>query len=272
MAAMWRSLLPARELLLLLVVGCQRTMSAAVMFRPGQRHSFVDLSLLAPEGADPVSQQQQLDLRQQAPDHDFGFREPLITANAPWERGCLVSSYSSVFQGQPDGRVSLFYQLYCSIDPSQPLNFSDGTVAMVALAESMDGLNWVKPVVNQISFRNSTQNNVVMFPEGSVSSMSELEGASVFRDPRSGKLVSVAALMTAIVVSNVGSAGGSFDDSSSGSASVSVSVSAFAPMCENARPCAFDCRPSPASWRAGAQGLELELDREVAPQLGIGGE
>ena len=192
---MWRSLLPARELLLLLVVGCRRTMPAAVMFRPGQRHSFVDLSLLAPEGADPVSQQQQqLDLRQQAPDHDFGFREPLITANAPWERGCLVSSYSSVFQGQPDGRVSLFYQLYCSIDPSQPLNFSDGTVAMVALAESMDGLNWVKPVVNQISFRNSTQNNVVMFPEGSVSSMSELEGASVFRDPRSGKLVSVAAL------------------------------------------------------------------------------
>ena len=48
--------------------------------------------------------------------------------------------------------------------------------------------------MNKHTFRNSTQNNIVMFPLGNVTSMMELEGASVFLDPNSGKLVSVAAL------------------------------------------------------------------------------
>ena len=116
------------------------------------------------------------------------------------ERSCLVSSYSSIFQSHPDGRASLFYQLYCSTDPDKPMVFGANVVAMVVLAESVDGLRWTKPIVNKIAFRNSTSNNVVMFPQGSISSMAELEGASVFRDPHSSKLVSVAALGSKLAV------------------------------------------------------------------------
>lgn len=175
---------------------CQ-TAVEAVVFEKGQRHSFVDTSLLEdPEAAGASG----LVLRQQPFDHDFGFLAPLITADAPWERGCLVASYSSVFQEQPGGRALLFYQLYCSMDPDKRMAFGSGTVSMVALAESVDGLRWTKPIVNKIAFRNSSQNNLVMFPKGDVATMAELEGASIFRDPGSGKLVSVAALGTKLAV------------------------------------------------------------------------
>jgi hypothetical protein len=183
---------------LLLLDGVVTTRASSITFAAGQRHSFTDALLLS-DTAQPADARG-LVVRQQPPDTDYGYAAPLLSADAAWEKGCLVSSYSSVFQRHPGARASLFYELYCSVDPDQPMTFGAGAVAMVALAESVDGIAWTKPIVNRVTFRNTTRNNVVMLAGGSAASESELEGASVFRDPSSGDLVSVAALGTKLAV------------------------------------------------------------------------
>ena len=174
--------------------GAAAQLSSAVLFVEGDRHSFVDDSLI------DRSLTTELDLRQQPPDHDFGAMAPLVAADAPWEKNCQVGAYSSIHQDTPGGNASLFYQLYCSKDANGSTAYGADSVAMVAVAQSTDGIHFSKPIVGKIRFRNSTTNNIVMLPPGKVSAMSELEGCSVFRDPHSGRLTSVAALGTKLSV------------------------------------------------------------------------
>eukprot|EP01043_Picozoa_sp_COSAG02_P018160 COSAG02_NODE_841_length_16613_cov_61.635703_6_plen_961_part_00 len=168
-----------------------------VFFASNERHSFMDTSLI------DSSMTLQLELKQQTPDHDFGALRPLVTADASWENNCEVGSYSSVYQDVAGGKMSLFYQLYCSEDVSTPMTYGANAVGLVAVAESTDGVVFTKPLVGNIEFRNSSRNNIVMLPpisQYNTSSVTELEGCSVFRDPHSRRLISVAALGTKLSV------------------------------------------------------------------------
>jgi len=176
---------------------CEQGHAATITFADGERASFVDDSLI------DTSLTSELEARQQPPDSDLGAMAPLVEADAPWEKNCQVGAYSSVHQDVPGGPVSLFYQLYCSAEPDTPMRYGADTVAMVAVAESIDGIAFTKPLVGKLAFRNSTRNNVVMLPPVSrynTSSVTELEGCSVFRDPHSRRLTSVAALGTKLSV------------------------------------------------------------------------
>jgi hypothetical protein len=147
-----------------------------LFFANGERHSFMDGSLI------DSSMPAELELRQQPPEHDFGARAPLVTADAPWEQSCQVGAYSSVYQDFPGGKISLYYQLYCSATADTVMTYGANTVAMVAVAESTDGIVFNKPIVGKFVFRNSSHNNIVMLPPTSqynISAVTELEGCSV---------------------------------------------------------------------------------------------
>ena len=72
--------------------------------------------------------------------------EPVVSADAAWERGCWISWYNSVLVDplQP-GQLRLYYSLYCT-DPMPPsgLPVANSTHVLTALsiATSTDAYNW----------------------------------------------------------------------------------------------------------------------------------
>ena len=104
----------------------------------------------------------------------------VLRPDSPWERGCLISSYSSVVLR--DGRVEIYYSLtggYVSkhTPQHQPCVGVTADTALVGVAYSTDGLSFTKPILGLTEFRNSTANNIVSGLGGL-----KLEGNSIWLD------------------------------------------------------------------------------------------
>ena len=77
---------------------------------------------------------------------------PLSARDRPWES--TITNHTSVFED--GGRYRMYYQ--CRDDVGRG---ERPTSAMLAYAESTDGLNWTKPKIGTVSFDGSTDNNLV---------------------------------------------------------------------------------------------------------------
>ena len=100
-------------------------------------------------------------------------REPLIVADQPWET--MINVYTTLLQ---DGdRFRLYYEAY-HYDPQEPRH---DLKAILAVAESTDGIRWVKPHVGAIAFQGSRDNNLVYGLDLSLGR--NAHGGTVFLDP-----------------------------------------------------------------------------------------
>ena len=76
------------------------------------------------------------------------YPEPLLRPEAPWE-GMVLILYGTVLQ--LDGAYRMYYS-----------TFHPGEPSFMCVAESDDGLQWHRPVVGEIEYRGSRENNIVM--------------------------------------------------------------------------------------------------------------
>lgn len=84
---------------------------------------------------------------------------PLVTADAPWETGLRVGSYSSITR--ENGKTRLWYNvLALEHAPGKNPDFMG-----VAYAESRDGLRFEKPRLGLVEYAGSRANNLVMPPD-----------------------------------------------------------------------------------------------------------
>ena len=99
--------------------------------------------------------------------------EPVVVADQPWESGCEIAAWGSIIR-EESGLFRLWYEL---IDPS-------AHDRCYCYAESEDGIDWVKPVLDLVEWRGNKENNVFHrfetdTPPGVVSSF---DGITVLRD------------------------------------------------------------------------------------------
>lgn len=73
---------------------------------------------------------------------------PLLTADQPWE-GDTVYVYGTVLPAETGGGYRMWYHAW-----------ADGEYRML-YATSEDGLRWEKPVLNQVDYEGSTENNIL---------------------------------------------------------------------------------------------------------------
>lgn len=99
--------------------------------------------------------------------------QPLVEAEHPWES--RINVYSTLFEDE--GRFRLYYECYLIGEREQP----DDLKAMLAYAESDDGVTWRKPSIGQIDFKGSTENNLVYGLN--LARGRGAHGATVFKDP-----------------------------------------------------------------------------------------
>lgn len=74
---------------------------------------------------------------------------PIFSKEAPWE-GWGPSLGGTVIRAD-DGRLRMYY--YCIADKPEPTK--------VCLAESEDGLHWTRPVLGQVEYKGSKENNII---------------------------------------------------------------------------------------------------------------
>jgi len=99
--------------------------------------------------------------------------EILVTTDAPWEKGLLVASYSSI--AKENGRVRLWYQVSeAHHEPGKNPDFMG-----VAYAEPTDGIRFEKPILGLVEHNGSKRNNFVMPHDPKLLSQG---GCSVTRD------------------------------------------------------------------------------------------
>lgn len=100
-------------------------------------------------------------------------RRPLVRTDQPWES--TINVYSTLFAD--DGRFRLYYECF-----HRELTQDVGdTQAMLAYAESTDGIIWEKPAIGAVEFQGSSQNNLVYGRERALGRGAH--GATVFKDP-----------------------------------------------------------------------------------------
>ncbi len=99
--------------------------------------------------------------------------ELLITTDAPWEKNLRVSSYSSVIA--EDGLIRVWY----NVVGREFIPRTNPSFMGLAYAESRDGVNFTKPILNLVEFEGSKANNLVL--PGDPTQFS-LAGGSVIRD------------------------------------------------------------------------------------------
>ncbi len=99
--------------------------------------------------------------------------QPLVQPDRPWES--FINVYCTLFEDE--GRYRLYYECHYLGEGDEPSDLR----AMLAYAESTDGVNWVKPRVGTVSFQGSTDNNLVYALD--VSLGRGAHGATVFKDP-----------------------------------------------------------------------------------------
>ena len=99
--------------------------------------------------------------------------QPIVECDRPWES--TINVYSTLFEDE--GRYRLYYEPHYHKTVDQPSDLK----AMMAYAESTDGVNWVKPTIGLVSFQGSTDNNLVYGLEPALGRGGH--GATVFKDP-----------------------------------------------------------------------------------------
>jgi len=99
---------------------------------------------------------------------------PLVQPDHFWES--FNNAYTTLFEDE--GRYRLYYECYYYPEVEEP--HSD-LKAMLAYAESTDGVNWVKPAIGTVSIDGSSENNLVFGRE--LSRGRGAHGATVFKDP-----------------------------------------------------------------------------------------
>lgn len=98
---------------------------------------------------------------------------PIIRADREWES--FINVYSTVFED--DGLFRLYYE--CHHIPGG--DKVDDLKAMIAYAESTDGVNWRKPGIGSMAFAGSDDNNLVYGLDLALGRGAH--GATVFKDP-----------------------------------------------------------------------------------------
>ena len=98
--------------------------------------------------------------------------DPVLVGDRPWE-ALGIGAYNTVFR-EADGRFRMWY------DAGMKGGLPSEGARRLGYAESDDGLHWEKPSLGVITFRGSTDNNLVA-PHMERQS---LQGATVFRDER----------------------------------------------------------------------------------------
>lgn len=98
---------------------------------------------------------------------------PLVAADRPWET--FINVYCTLFEDE--GRFRLYYEPHFVPDRDQPNDLK----AMLAYAESTDGVHWTKPEVGALTFQGSRANNLVFGLEAALGRGAH--GATVFKDP-----------------------------------------------------------------------------------------
>jgi len=99
--------------------------------------------------------------------------QPLVWPENPWES--RINVYSTLFEDE--GRYRLYYECYYADEKDRITDFG----AMIAYAESIDGVNWVKPEIGTIRFNGSVDNNLVYGLDLSLGRGAH--AGSVFKDP-----------------------------------------------------------------------------------------
>ncbi len=99
--------------------------------------------------------------------------QPLVRPEHPWES--YINAYSTLFEDE--GRYRLYYECYYVGERDAGSDFD----AMMAYAESTDGVNWVKPRIGAIRFNGSADNNLVYGLDLSLGRGTH--GGTVFKDP-----------------------------------------------------------------------------------------
>ena len=144
----------------------------------GEKHVFINWDLIEPgygvawAGEVPTSWEMPYGVRiaVHSPRID---PEPLVWPEHEWES--LINVYSTLFEDE--GRYRLYYECHHVPETEQPEDLK----AMMAYAESTDGKTWVKPKIGNVSFKGSTDNNLVYGLELSLGRGAH--GATVFKDP-----------------------------------------------------------------------------------------
>jgi hypothetical protein len=142
-----------------------------------RKHVFIDWSLIEPGygvawGGEPTSWEMPSGLRiaSHAP---VIAHDPLIVPEHPWES--FINVYCTLFEDE--GRFRLYYETHVTKEDGA----TDDLKAMLAYAESTDGVTWTKPQVGTASFRGSTNNNLVFGLEPARGRGAH--GVTVFMDP-----------------------------------------------------------------------------------------
>src|SRR5690606_29262783 len=99
--------------------------------------------------------------------------EPVVQSDRPYEG--LISSYCTWFEDE--GRYRLYYECYDI--PSR--GEANDLQAMLAYADSTDGVHWEKPNLGLIELHGSTANNLVYGLDLSLGRGAH--GSTVFKDP-----------------------------------------------------------------------------------------
>lgn len=107
-------------------------------------------------------------------------RNPLLTADTTWERGCQV--YGTALFDEQQQKFRMWYLTGPRDRGLKPLNVGGVErpphTTLVAYAESRDGIRWNKPNLGQFPYDGSTRNNLVNIGKWNT------EGISVLYDPR----------------------------------------------------------------------------------------
>ena len=135
----------------------------------GSRHLFVDDALIE-RFTGGVGIRQNSPLR-------VTTDKPVLVADAPWEKGCLVYWFSSALRAH-DNPEELRYYYYllcprhgwasgvprtnCSAHTACGLNDTSWDTFLSLAVSTDDGDTFKKPMLNQVEWRNSTANNIVI--------------------------------------------------------------------------------------------------------------
>lgn len=149
-----------------------------------RKHVFMDWDLVEPGYG--VAWAHQLPREEQVPHADkmpYGVTlavhsprlamTPLVSSDRPWES--MINVYCTLFEDE--GRFRLYYECHYK----DVTTATSDLKAMLAYAESTDGVTWHKPDLGKLSFQGSTQNNLVYGLERALGRGAH--GITVFKDP-----------------------------------------------------------------------------------------
>lgn len=103
----------------------------------------------------------------------YQTREKLLTADAPWETGTKLGSYSTVVQEH--GKIRLWY----NVTAGTPEPGKNPPFMGVAYAESTDGIHFTRKPLGLVNWNGGKGNNVVLPPDPSLLAVG---GGSIWRD------------------------------------------------------------------------------------------